>query len=86
MHYRVRYSLDFDLKIRTGQGCIVEGVEGLSLSRVSKVHSPAFPRLCVHCKIDRTAFLVACLTQFNLWSLQLKNFDHLQIFSEPIIH
>ena len=21
MHYRVRYSLDFDLKIRSGQGC-----------------------------------------------------------------
>jgi hypothetical protein len=40
-------------------------VEGLSSSRVSKVHSPAFPRLCVHCKIDRTAFLVACLTQFT---------------------
>ena len=42
-----------------------EIVEGLSSSRVSKVHSPAFPRLCVHCKIDRTAFLVACLTQFT---------------------
>ena len=34
MHYRVRYSLDFDLKIRSGQGCFLKG-SVISLAKVA---------------------------------------------------